>query len=264
MAKPGREAVAKHIKSIKAFYQPDITIANAENAAHGSGLTLSIAKEILGLGVDVLTGGNHTFSKKEVIQVFNQHKQVIRPLNFSTRAPGAGIFLFTTPKGKKILVVNLIGRLYMEPFISCPFAAMESVLKTYQLGKNVDAIFVDIHAEATSEKLALARCFQGRITAVIGTHTHVPTADHHILANGTAYQSDAGMCGDYNSVLGVTDQTAFDNFHKTLPRPPKQLAEAEGTLCGCVVRVTPEGLASAIVPVRQGPWVGMEKLQALP
>jgi metallophosphoesterase (TIGR00282 family) len=245
--------VAKHLPALKQKYQPDFTVINGENAAHGFGLMPVMAQDFFRLGVDIITGGNHTFDKSEIISLISQTDKVLRPLNLPKCAPGKGYGLYTL-KGKTLMVINVMGRLFMEPFLDCPFRAVEDVLKLYPLGGAISAIFIDVHGETTSEKMALAKYFDGRVSAVIGTHTHVPTADAQIMKGGTAYLTDAGMCGDYDSVIGLNPETAFANFLKKIPKPKqKEPATGEGTVCGVFIEVGQGGKACTIQPIRLGP-----------
>lgn len=249
----GRDAVAKHLPMLKKKYQPDFTIANGENAAHGFGLMPEMAKDFLSIGVDVITGGNHSFDKGEILSTMSQSDKILRPINYPKNVPGKGMGLYSS-NGKNLLVINAMGRLFMENFLDCPFQAVEEVLKKYPLGGSISAIFVDMHAETTSEKMALSKYFDGRVTAVVGTHTHIPTADAHIMKNGTAYMSDAGMCGDYDSVIGLKPEIAFASFFKKIPKPRhKEPASGEGTVCGVFIEADKSGHATCIEPIRIGP-----------
>jgi len=251
----GRDAIAKHLPTLKKRYQPDFVIANAENAAHGFGLMPDMAKDLFAVGVDVITGGNHSFDKGEILSSMSQSDKILRPLNYPKGVPGKGVGLYNI-NGKNLLVINAMGRLFMENFLDCPFMTIEEILKKYPLGGSIAGIFVDMHAETTSEKMAMAKYFDGRVSAVIGTHTHVPTADAHVMKGGTAYMSDAGMCGDYDSVIGLKPEVAFANFFKKIPRPKqKEPASGEGTVCGAFIEVGPDGRAIAIEAIRVGPML---------
>lgn len=253
-ARSGRDAVAKYLPQLKKHFSPDFTIINGENAAHGFGITPDMTKDLFKIGIDVITGGNHSFDKAEIIATLSQNNNILRPLNLPENVPGKGYGLYTAGNGQQILVINVMGRLFMEPFLNCPFKATEEVLKKYPLGGNIKAIFVDLHGETTSEKMAFAKYFDGKISAVVGTHTHVPTADAHIMKNGTAYQSDAGMCGDYDSVIGLKPEIALANFLKTTPRPKhKEPASGAATVCGVFIQTGAEGKAEVIEPIRIGP-----------
>lgn len=254
----GRDAIARHLPVLKQKYLPDFTIVNGENAAHGFGLLPDMAKDFFSMGVDIITGGNHSFDKNEILSTMSQTDKILRPLNYPKNVPGKGFGLYPS-NGRNLLVINVMGRLFMEPFLDCPFMAVEEVLKKYPLGGSISAIFIDVHAETTSEKMAMAKYFDGKITAIIGTHTHIPTADAHIMKGGTAYLTDAGMCGDYDSVIGLKPETALANFLKKIPKPKqKEPASGEGTVCGVFIEAGPDGCATAIEPIRIGPILKSE------
>lgn len=253
MGRAGREALESHLPAVKARHAPDFTIVNGENSANGSGITLKIAQEFFALGVDVITTGNHAWGQREMLAQMNNEPRILRPYNYPKGTPGAGLRVFSVPgTGLKIAVINMMGRVYMDP-LDDPFQAMDTILAQYQIGRNVDAIFLDFHAEATSEKVALGHYCDGRITALVGTHTHIPTADTHILPKGTAYQTDAGMTGCYDSVIGVEKEIAIHRFVKKTPGERKRPARGLGMLCGCVIDINDAtGLAQSIAPIRAG------------
>lgn len=252
VGKSGREAVLKYLPTLKKQYSPDCIIVNAENAAHGFGITKPIAAELFEAGVNVITTGNHVWDKTEILAYVSQEKRILRPHNYPAHLPGSGVCEIETIKGQKIVVINVMGRLFMET-LDDPFTCLDIILKPYVLGRNVHAIFLDFHAETTSEKQAICHYLDGRVSAVIGTHTHVPTADERIFPKGTAYLSDAGMCGDYyNSVIGMQVAGSLGKFLKRLPYERMQPAEGEGTVCGALIMVNSNGLASSIERVREG------------
>jgi metallophosphoesterase (TIGR00282 family) len=228
-------------------------IANVDNAAHGIGVTAEIVQQLHDVGVDICTGGNHVWDKKEGRQALAHCPHLVRPYNQLIPLPGVGSVQFSLPDGKKIVVVQLLGNLHLSVPVENPFIAIDRFLTSYTLGKSVAAIFVDFHADATSEKMALAHYLDGRVSAVIGTHTHIPSADTFILPHGTAYQTDVGMCGDYLSVIGMAPKAAIDRFlypYKTIPLTP---TEAEATLCGVLIDIDPSsGRAHTIAPIRLG------------
>ena len=249
----GRDAIARHLPFLKQKYKPDFTIVNGENAAHGFGLLPEMAKDFFSLGVDIITGGNHTFDKTEISAAMSQRQNILRPINYPKNVPGKGFGLYHY-RGKNLLVINVMARLFMESFLDCPFMAVEELLKRYPLGGSIAGIFIDMHGETTSEKMALTKYFDGKVSAVIGTHTHMPTADAHIMKGGTAYQSDAGMCGDYDSVIGLRTDTATATFLKRVPKPKQQEpATGEGTVCGVIIEIGQNGHAESIDPIRVGP-----------
>ena len=218
--RPGRAIVREHVQHLVSEHKVDLVIANAENSAGGFGLTPQIAEELFELGIDVLTTGNHIWDKREIIDYFNdkdserysQIRRVLRPANYPIGTPGVGIYQGTARNGAQYAVINLQGRVFMSN-IDDPFRVADDLLK--QIAAKV--IFVDVHAEATSEKVALGFYLDGRVTAVVGTHTHVPTADDRILPNGTAYQTDVGMTGPYDSVIGVQKEMIIQRFLTNLP-----------------------------------------------
>jgi metallophosphoesterase (TIGR00282 family) len=253
MGRSGRDGLAKHLPDLKVRLKPDVIIANAENAAAGFGITDKMAKEFFTLGVDCLTTGNHIWGQKEVVGTIDQEPRLLRPLNYPEGTPGRGAYLHTLPGGRKILIVNIMARLFMHPVLDDPFVTMEKLLAHYRLQQNLHAIFVDFHGEATSEKMAFGHVFDGRVSAVVGTHTHIPTADSMILPRGTAYQSDAGMCGDYDSVIGMKKEQSILKFTRFIPSERMSPAEGEATVCGVMITVDDAtGLATGIESLRVG------------
>ena len=212
-ASPGRRIVADHLQDIVESNRIDLTIANAENAAGGFGLTPAIAEELFGLGLDVLTSGNHVWDKREIYDYLRRQPRLLRPANYPD-APGQGVIVWRARNGVDCAVLNLQGRTYMAP-TDCPFRKADQILGA--LDPAIKVRFVDFHAEATSEKIALGWYLDGRVSAVIGTHTHVPTADTRILPEGTAYQTDCGMTGPYHSVIGVQTDIVVQRFLTGLP-----------------------------------------------
>ncbi len=210
---PGRRIVADHLEDIQATNQIGLTIANAENAAGGFGLTPAIAEDLLGMGIDVLTTGNHIWDKKEIFDYLPRQPRVLRPANYP-EAPGSGCHVLRTRSGVDCAVINLQGRVYM-PATDCPFRKADQILGG--LNPAVKVRFVDFHAEVTSEKMAMGWYLDGRVSAMVGTHTHIPTADTRILPNGTGYQTDCGMTGPYGSVIGVETETILRRFLTALP-----------------------------------------------
>lgn len=252
VGRSGRGTVKTHLPQLKRDLAIDVAIVNAENAAHGFGLTERLAGELYEAGADILTTGNHVWDQRELIGHIDRDPRILRPANFPEGTPGAGWCLHPLGAGRSVLVVNLMGRLFMD-VLDDPFARLQAILAQYPLGSGATAIVVDFHAEATSEKMALAHFADGRVSAVIGTHTHVPTADAQILPGGTAYLSDAGMCGDYDSVIGMQKMPSVRRFVTRMPGEKATPAEGEATLCGVFVALDDmTGLASRIEPVRAG------------
>lgn len=210
----GRRIVADHLSDIQATQAIDLTIANAENSAGGFGITPSVAEELFSLGIDVMTTGNHIWDKKEIYEYLGRRPQLLRPANYPEGCPGSGVYIARTRNDVPVAVINLQGRTYM-PGTDCPFRKADSILR--DLDPSVAVRFVDFHAEVTSEKSAMGWYLNGRVSAVIGTHTHIPTADSRILDGGTAYQTDCGMTGSYDSVIGVERDVIIRRFLTALP-----------------------------------------------
>ncbi len=213
-ASVGRRIVADHLADIREAQQIDLVVANGENSAGGFGITPSIAEELFSLGVDVLTGGNHSFDKREIYDYMPLHPRLLRPANYPSGVPGFGIVTAPSRSGIPCAVLNLQGRTYM-PNTDCPFRKADDLLAG--LGSAVRVRFVDFHAEVTSEKMAMGWHLDGRVSAVIGTHTHIPTADSRVLPGGTAYQTDAGMTGPYDSIIGVQKEPIIRRFMNSMP-----------------------------------------------
>jgi metallophosphoesterase (TIGR00282 family) len=246
VGKSGRDAVLENIYNIRNKYKPDVFIINGENSAHGFGITPNIADMFFDKGIDAIVTGNHAFNKKEVIPYMDKCKKIIRPLNFPDANPGRGFCEIELLDGKKILIAQIQGILFMEPNDN-PLTTIDKLLSSYILGKNINAIFIDIHAEITSEKLAVAHYLDGRVSAVIGTHTHVPTADARILKKGTAYQTDVGMCGDYDSVIGFDAKEPINRVLYRESHGKLVLSEGKGSLCGVFIETDNKtGLAAKI------------------
>jgi hypothetical protein len=200
----------------------------------------------------VITGGNHTWDQREAFELAEREPRVLRPHNFPAGTPGRGAALYDAGPGRRIMVLNVMGRLFMDP-LDDPFACVEKELANHRLGASVQAIVLDLHAEATSEKMAMGHVVDGRVSLCVGTHTHVPTADTMILPGGTAYQSDAGMCGDYDSVIGMDKAVPIARFTRKLPTERMSAATGEGTLCAVFVETDEaSGLARRVEPVRVG------------
>ena len=251
IGRSGRAAVHAHVPDLRRRLDLDLVIANCENAAGGFGVTEAICHEFFRDGVDVLTSGNHIWSQREIIDYIDFEPRLLRPVNFSGRAPGHGSGIFETGAGARVLVINVMGQLFMPP-VDDPAAAVTALLERHRLGTDVEAIMVDVHAEATSEKMSLAQFVDGRASLVVGSHTHIPTADAQILPGGTAYQTDAGMCGDYDSVIGMEKTVPLSRFSDGMPFGRLSPAAGEATLCGTFVALNADGLAARIEPLRVG------------
>ncbi|MBI1302010.1 MAG: TIGR00282 family metallophosphoesterase [Alphaproteobacteria bacterium] len=253
MGRSGREALEKYLPQLRKDLEVDVTIVNGENAAHGRGITEKFCQQFYEAGADIITTGNHVWDQREILKYITRDPKLLRPANFPQKTtPGNGFYVHELMDGRKILVVNMMCRLFMET-LDDPFQVMEDILQDHKMGKNCDAIFVDLHGEATSEKMAFGHHFSGRISAVIGTHTHIPTADAHVMVGGTAYMTDAGMTGDYDSVIGIQKEAAISRFTRKTPGEHFIPANNNMTLCGALVITNDHtGKATAIKSVRIG------------
>ena len=253
VGRPGRIAVQERLPGLRQTWDLDCVVINGENSAGGFGITEAICDELLAAGADVVTLGNHSWDQREALVFIERQQRLIRPANYPPGTPGRGAAVVEARNGARVLVVNVMGRLYMDA-LDDPFAAVERELSACPLGEVADAVIVDVHAEATSEKQAMGYFLDGRASLVVGTHTHAPTSDTRILAGGTAYQSDAGMCGDYDSVLGMQKDEPVRRFLQKTPGARLEPATGEGTLSGVAVEIDDAtGLAKAVWPVRIGP-----------
>jgi metallophosphoesterase (TIGR00282 family) len=260
VGRTGREAVAAALPWLRDRLRIDLAVVNAENASHGFGLGPDMAAALFAAGADVITLGNHAWDRKEIIPYISDHPHLLRPLNYPPGTPGAGVVTVNVPGGRRALVLQAMGRLYMDP-LDCPFRGAAAELARHRLGGTVAAILVDFHAEASSEKMAFAHFLDGKVSAVIGTHTHCPSADTQVLPGGTAFQSDAGMSGDYDSVIGMQKDAATLRFWNKMKGEKIAPAEGEATICGTFIATDDAtGLARRIEPVR----VGGRLAQALP
>jgi len=254
VGRAGRAAVAEHLPRIKAELQLDFAIVNGENAAGGFGITASTANELFDAGADCITLGNHSWDQSEALVYIERETRLLRPYNYpkTLQIPGRGSQLFTTPKGQRVFVVQIHGSAFMES-LDDPIQGVQSALEECPLGQVADAVVVEIHAEATAEKYIMGHYCDGRATAVIGAHTHVPTADAQILPGGTAYQTDAGMCGDYDSVIGMKKGPLVQRAATRLPVERKSPAEGPATMCGVYIESDDRtGLAVRVEPIRVG------------
>jgi metallophosphoesterase (TIGR00282 family) len=252
VGRAGRVAVVKSVPEIRDRLNPDFVVVNGENAAGGFGITSEICRELFSTGVDVITGGNHSWDQREAFRYIEQEPRLMRPANFPEGTPGRGVATFETIAGKTVAIVNVMGRIFMDP-LDDPFAAVDAALKKHRLGNNADFILIDVHAEATSEKMAMGHFADGQASLVVGTHSHVPTADAQILPGGTAYLTDAGMCGDYNSVIGMRIEEPLRRFTKKINGGRFEAAKGEATVCGVYVETDlATGLAQKVCPLRLG------------
>lgn len=256
VGRAGRDAVCAALPEMRKSYKIDCCVVNGENAAGGFGITPEIYHALRQAGADVITTGNHVWDQKAVMPLLDREPNLLRAANFPDSAPGRGVVEVPLPNGKKVVVVHLLGQVFMPENLDCPFAAADRALKPYRLGHTAGAIIVDFHAEANSEKNAIGHHLDGRASLVVGSHTHIPTADTRILSGGTAYQTDAGMCGDYDSVIGYDKEAPLQRFlHKRKVR--MQAAAGPATLCGIHVEVDDAtGLARKVERIQQGGVIG--------
>ena len=251
VGRTGREAAAAALPGLRRDLAVDFAAVNGENASHGFGLAPDMAEALFAAGADAITLGNHSWDRKEIVPYIAQQKRLIRPLNYPPGTPGEGIVDITLADGRRVLTIQVMGRLFMDA-LDCPFRATEAVLSRVRLGVTHAAILVDFHGEATSEKMAYAHAFDGAVSAVLGTHTHCPTADAQVLPGGTAFMADVGMCGDYDSVIGMGKAPAIARFVRKMPGERLHPAEGEATICGALIAIGADGRARRIEPVRLG------------
>lgn len=253
VGRTGRKAVCRHLPSLREELRVDIAIVNGENAASGFGITRKILQETLDAGADIVTSGNHAFDQKETLGWAGDEDRFLRPANFPSGTPGRGSNLVEAKNGARVLVANIMGRVFMHPQLDDPFQAAEQELEQCPLGSGADAVVIDFHCEATSEAQCFGHFVDGRASLVVGTHTHIPTADHQILEGGTAYMSDVGMCGDYNSSLGMDKEEPLNRFLTHVPKSRMEPATGDATVCGALAIIDDAtGLATAIEPLRLG------------
>ena len=253
MGRAGRTAITERLPKLREAWKLDFVVVNAENSSNGMGVTAAHARLLLGAGADVLTLGDHAFDQKDMMQFCESEPRIIRPLNFSKAAPGKGARVFEATRGRKVLVAQVLGQVFMKRAFDDPFSAVDTVMRSHPMGGAVNASLIDIHCEATSEKMAMGHYCDGRASIVVGTHTHVPTADTMILPGGTAFQSDAGMCGDYNSVIGMNKEEPLRRFITGMPKARFEPAKGEATLSGLYVETDDRtGKATRVEAVRQG------------
>lgn len=254
VGRSGRTAVWNRLPGLIRDYKLDFVIVNGENAAGGFGITEAIFLETLEAGADVVTTGNHVWDQREALVYSDRQDRFLRPANYPPGTPGRGSNLYIARNGARVLVANVMGRVFMHPDLDDPFSAGEAILNACPLGEQADAVVFDFHAEATSEKLCFAHFVDGRASFVVGTHTHVPTADAQILNGGTAYMTDAGMCGDYDSSIGMEKEEPINRFLSRIPKGRFEAASGPATISGVAVEISDRtGLAEKIAPLRIGP-----------
>jgi metallophosphoesterase (TIGR00282 family) len=254
VGKTGRTAVWERLPGLIADFKLDFVIVNGENAAGGFGITEDIFRNTLEAGADVVTTGNHVWDQREALTFAPREERFLRPVNFPKGTPGRGSGVFVAKNGARVMVANIMGRIFMQPDLDDPFLSGERELNACPLGEQADVVVIDFHAEATSEKMCFAHFVDGRASVVIGTHTHQPTADHQILNGGTGYISDAGMCGDYDSSLGMDKEEPLNRFLTKVPKGRFEAASGPATICGVGIDISDRtGLTERIAPLRLGP-----------
>jgi metallophosphoesterase (TIGR00282 family) len=252
VGRSGRDAIMEHLPKVIADWNLDLTVVNGENSAGGFGITEAIYNDFIDAGADAVTLGNHSWNQKEALVFIERAPRLVRPINYMPGTPGRGAALVETRTGKRALVINALGRLFMEP-VDDPFAMIDRELDACPLRQAADAIVVDFHCEATSEKQGAGHFCDGRASLVVGTHTHIPTSDHQILPGGTAYMTDAGMTGDYDSVIGMKKEEPLRRFTTGIPSARFEPAEGVATMSGIAVQTDDAtGLAVKVAPVRIG------------
>jgi metallophosphoesterase (TIGR00282 family) len=252
VGRSGRAVVVDRLPALIDAWKLDIVIVNGENAAGGFGITETIYQELIDAGADAITLGNHSWDQREALVFIERAPRLIRPINYPAGTPGRGALMVDAKAGARVLVINALGRIFMDA-LDDPFAAIARELGACALGQGVDAIVIDMHAEATSEKQAMGHFVDGRVSLVVGTHTHAPTADHQILPGGTAFMSDVGMTGDYNSVIGMAKEEPINRFVRKIPAYKFEPALGPATLCAIAAEIDDRtGLAQRIAPVRLG------------
>ena len=254
VGRSGRSALLAHLPKLRSEWRLDFVVVNGENAAGGFGINEAILDEFLAAGADAVTLGNHAFDQREALNFIERQPRLIRPANFPPGAPGRGSALLSAANGARVLVVNLMGRVFMDS-LDDPFRRIDQELDACRMGKDCDAVFVDFHAEATSEKQAFGHFVDGRVSLCAGTHTHTPSADARILTGGTGYITDVGMTGDYDSVIGMSKAEPLHRFLRKIPGGRFEPGVGEATLCGVAAEIGENGLALRIAPVRIGPWL---------
>ncbi|HMQ58708.1 MAG TPA: YmdB family metallophosphoesterase [Rhizobiaceae bacterium] len=254
VGRSGRQAVRERLPGLISDFRIDFAIVNGENAAGGFGITEEILMQTIEAGADCVTTGNHVWDQREALTFAPRQERFLRPANFPKGTPGRGSALLEARNGARVMVSNIMGRVFMHPELDDPFQCAERQLEACPLGEQADAIVFDFHAEATSEKQCFGHFVDGRASLVIGTHTHTPTADHTILNGGTGYMSDAGMCGDYDSSLGMDKEEPLNRFLSKVPKGRFEAANGPATICGVGIEVFDStGLAERIAPLRLGP-----------
>jgi metallophosphoesterase (TIGR00282 family) len=250
VGRAGRDAVMKCVPELRREHGLDAVVVNVDNAAGGFGVTLDIVRDFKSAGVDVMTGGDHVFDQKDALSLLGSSPVLLRPHNFPPATPGTGCKLYTLENGKKLLVLHLLGQVFHREYLNSPFTCADEALSAYKLGAGADAILVDMHAEATSEKQAMGVYLDGRVSLVVGSHTHVQTSDEKILQCGTAYLTDAGMCGDHDqTVIGFSPEGPMQNFLQKFRKVRMEPGKNTGCINGVLVTLHANGLAESITRI---------------
>jgi 2',3'-cyclic-nucleotide 2'-phosphodiesterase len=253
VGRSGRAAIVDRLPRLRDEWRLDFVVVNGENTTNGMGLSGEHAKALLEAGADCITLGDHAFDQRDMMQYIDREPRLIRPLNFAKNAPGRGVKVFEATRGRKIMVAQVLGQVFMKRPFDDPFSAVDAVLRAHTLGGSVQASLIDVHCEATSEKMGMGHFCDGRTSVVVGTHTHIPTGDAQILPAGTAFQADAGMCGDYNSVIGMDKDEPMRRFVTGMGKTRFKPANGEATLSGLYVETDDRsGKATRVVMIRDG------------
>jgi hypothetical protein len=252
VGRSGRALICERLPSLIRDWKLDLVVANGENAAGGFGITETIYRELIDVGIDAITLGNHAWDQKEALVFIERAPRLIRPINYPPGTPGRGAALVDAKNGARVLIVNAMARVFMDP-LDDPFAAIDRELAACPLGRGADVVIIDFHGEATSEKQAMGFFSDGRATLVVGTHTHVPTADLRILSGGTAYMTDVGMTGDFDSIIGMAKEEPLQRFLRRISSARFEPASGPATLCGLALETdSATGLATRVAAVRLG------------
>ena len=261
MGRSGREAIVERLPMLRKKQSLDFVVANCENATQGRGITVAHANILLAAGIDCMTLGDHAFDQKDIVRLLETDARILRPINYSKAAPGRGARIYSLPNQRKILIIAALGRVFMRPAFNDPFGAVQDVLSANPIGTMLNAAVLDFHAEATSEKTAMGIWCDGKASLVAGTHTHIPTADARVLPGGTAYVTDVGMSGDYESVIGVDNAEPIKRFTTGMTGGKLVPASGQATLSGAIVDINPAtGLANAITSLRSGGILGTDEV----
>lgn len=249
VGRSGRDVVKKLVPQLRREHALDAVIVNVDNAAGGFGVHGEALRDFKNSGIDVMTGGDHVFDQRDAPSLLGQEPRLLRPHNFPPTVPGSGLRTYTLENGRKLTVLHLLGQVFHKEYLDSPFTCAQEALKTQSLSAE-HAIVVDMHAEATSEKMAMGHFLDGKVSLMVGSHTHVPTADARILPGGTGYMTDAGMCGDYNSIIGFEPTGPMQQFQHKYRKIRMEPASGRGTLCGLIVETGADGLATAVTPLQ--------------